>query len=221
MSVPSILEGIAAAVVAGGAAGWLSSVFAAGPVVRRQDTARRRLDARRQLAETAGDYLNRLRSGRPQARGAQQGVFADGYADAQGRERLAHQVWKLLPDLDPRRRQRVHSVLTELVGTETMELLTSGETRPLLELEPYEKLYGEVDRYEKVERHMIMGYHDGVGCKSETRHLCERDHYPQVEAEYGVLGLLWLTATNPHYQHFQACYEEASRLLTAISDERP
>ena len=221
MSVPSILEGIAAAVAAGGAAGWLSSVFAAGPVVRRQDTARRRLDARRQLADTAANYLNRLRSGRPQARGAQQGVFADGYADTQGREQLAYQVWKLLPDLDPRRRPRVHSVLTKLVGTETMGLLTSGDTRPLPELEPYEKLYGEVDRYEKVERHLIMGYHDGVGCKPETRHLCQRDHYPQVEAEYGVLGLLWLTATSPHYQHFQACYEEASRLLTAICDERP
>jgi len=58
MSVPSILESIAVAVVAGGAAGWLSSVFAAGPVVRRQDATRRRLDARRQLAETAGGYLN-------------------------------------------------------------------------------------------------------------------------------------------------------------------
>ncbi len=68
---------------------------------------------------------------------------------------------------------------------------------------------------------MLKGYHDGVGCKSETRHLCERDHYPQVKAEYGVLGLLWLTATNPHYQHFQECYEEASRLLTTICDERP
>ena len=224
MSVPSILEGIAAAVVAGGAAGWLSSVFAAGPVVRRQDTARRRLDARRQLAETVGDYLNQLRSGRPQARGAQQGVFADGYADAQGRERLASDVWKLLPDLNRRRQRRVHHALTKLVGTETMGLLASGETRLLPEreeLEPYEKLFGEVDRYELVEQRMLMGYHDGVGCKSETRHLCERGHYPQVKAEYGVLGLLWLTTKNPHYQHFQECYEQASRLLTAICDERP
>jgi hypothetical protein len=111
-------------------------------------------------------------------------------------------------------------VLSELVGTETMGLLTSGETKPLSELEPYEKLFGQVGRYEKVERHMIMGYHDGVGCKSETRHLCERDHYPQVKAEYGVLGLLWLTTTNPHYQHFEGCYEEATRLLTPLYAER-
>ena len=88
-----------------------------------------------------------------------------------------------------------------------MGLLTGGETRPLPELEPYEKLFGEVDRYEKIERHMLVSYHDGVGCKSETRHLCERDHYPQVKAEYGVLGLLWLTTKNSHYQHFQECYE--------------
>jgi hypothetical protein len=221
VSVPSILESIAAAVVAGGAAGWLSSVFAAGPVVRRQDTARRRLDARRQLAETAGDYLTWLQSGRPQARGAQQGVFADGYADNQSRERLAHQVLKLLPNLDPRRQRRVRSMLTELIGTETIGLLTSGETGPLPELEPYEKLFGEVDRNEMVERHMLMDYHDGVGCKPETRHLCERDHYPQVMAEYGVLGLLWLTATSPHYQHFQGCYEDTTRLLTTLREERP
>ena len=108
-----------------------------------------------------------------------------------------------------------------LVGSETMSLVTSGEVAQLASLPPEEDVYDEDDSHAQIERHMIMDYHDGVGCKSETRHLCERDHYPQVRAEYGVLGLLWLTTTGPHYQDFQECYEEATRLLTEICAERP
>lgn len=107
---PAWLVSIGAGIITGGAAGYLSSVYAAGPAARRQEAVRRRMRAQEELHQTASTYLGRLDIGRPGKRGPQS-PYADGYADLAGREELALDVTRLLPGLPRRSQQRIRTIL--------------------------------------------------------------------------------------------------------------
>ena len=85
-----------ASIITGGAAGYLSSVHAAGPVARRQETTRRRMQAQQQLHDIVSAYLGRLSIGRPGQLGPNS-IYADDYADLAGREQLALAVHEKFP----------------------------------------------------------------------------------------------------------------------------
>jgi hypothetical protein len=215
MNAGSLLASIVAGIITGGVAGYLSSVYAAGPVARRQENARRRMQAQQQLTDTVSAYLGRLSIGRPGQRGPQS-IYADSYADLVGREELALTVTRLLPDLPRRSQERIRTTLQALVGNQALSLAGQRATVPYDALPDAET---EAKRREVTERHLRMDYHDGIGCKIETQHLCERDHYPPARIDHGEIGVLWLTCSHPHGQYHGQAYETATRLLRQILTE--
>jgi hypothetical protein len=205
---------IVAGGVVGGVVGWLSSVYAAGPVARRQEAARRRVQAQDRLHEVVTSYLGRLRIVHDEPQ-----LYPEGYADLGSREQFAGDVLALLPALPDRRAQRIRPALTSLVGSKTMELASQRDGVPNDALPPAEE---EARRRKAAERHMGMDYHDGVGCKPEAYHLCERDHYPQLAQDYGEVAVLWLTTGHPHGWNHRQQYEKVTGLLEQmLAEARP
>lgn len=165
--------------------------------------------AQRAIDGIVRDYVNGLKRGRPDRPGPGRGTFSSGYASLRGQAELAEKIHEHARDLRPRARARVLDALRDLVGEKTVADAEVG-------IEPAGPIgaigdgpVASVDRFEDVERHILMNYHDGAGCETKTRVHCERDHYPQVQREYGKLGLLWLTKHHPHYQHFEERYAAA------------
>jgi hypothetical protein len=207
----SALIGIVSAVVAGGAAGWLSSVFSAGPVARRQEFARQRVNAEQAIARVVTEYLGRIRAFELNP----QFIYPEDYASLCGREHLAEDVLALLPSLKADTAWEVRRLLAELVGNVTMEAGTArvgvpDDARMAPEL--------QAGQYEVTDRKVRLGYHRGVGCKQELYRFCEQEHYPQVRDDYGWLGLLWLVQGHPHSSYRPEAQAEAIMRLRAILD---
>jgi hypothetical protein len=215
MSAASVVVGLVSGMVSGGAAGWLSSVFAAGPVVRRQEATRRHLEAQRQLGGVLDTYLGKLDIGRPGRRGPHS-PYADDYADLAGREQLAIDVLRFLPSLPETSRERIGVTLQALVGTEALNVAMQRASVPPEALPDAEV---EAKRREMAERHLRLDYHDGMGCKAETMRFCERDHFPPARRDHGEIGILWLTRIHPHGGYHDQEYEETTRLLREILNE--
>jgi hypothetical protein len=215
MSAASVVVGLISGVVGGGAAGWLSSVFAAGPVARRQETTRRRLEAQRQLSGVVNTYLGKLDIGRPGQRGPHS-PYTDNYADLASREQLAIDVLRFLPSLPENCRQRIGVTLQVLVGNEALNVAKQRASVPPEALPDTEV---EAKRREMAERHLRLDYHDGMGCKAETNRFCERDHFPPARRDHGEIGILWLTRIHPHGGYHDQEYEETTRLLREILNE--
>lgn len=210
MDIPSIVSGA----VIGGGVGWLSSVYAAGPVARRQEAARRRVQAQDRLHEVVTSYLGRLRIVHNERQ-----LYPEGYADLGSREQLAEDVLALLPELPIRSARRIHPILMALVGSHAVELASQRANVPADARTPAED---DAVRRKHDERRLRLGYHDGVGCKSETYHLCERDHFPPLRSEHGALAVLWLTTTHPHgYYHAQQYKTVTGLLEQMLAEARP
>lgn len=187
----------------------------AGPVARRQETTRRRLEAQRQLSGVVNTYLGKLDIGRPGQRGPHS-PYTDDYADLASREQLAIDVLRFLPSLPENCRQRIGVTLQVLVGTEALNVAKQRASVPPEALPDTEV---EAKRREMAERHLRLDYHDGMGCKAETMRFCERDHFPPARRDHGEIGILWLTRIHPHGGYHDQEYEETTRLLREILNE--
>jgi hypothetical protein len=208
MSIASTLGSVGIAIVSGGAAGYLSSVYAAGPVAYRQETARRHIQAREHLYQVVTAYNGRLRTVHDE-----RSIYPVGYADLASREQFAEDVVAIVQNLPHSITAGVLDAMSQLAGEKTMRLAFRRRGVPA-DARPSED--DEKNRRENEERLMGRGYHDGVGCRDETRHLCERDHYPQLQKDYGELAVLWLTTVHPHNYHHQDAYEKVQQLLGQI-----
>lgn len=173
-------------------------------------------DAQRAIADAARGYLRELKRGRPDRPGPGRGTFSPDYAALRGQAELAEKILERTPDLRPRARKKILQALHDLVGEKTIAAADVG-------IEPAGPIAAigegpviDVDPFEDVQRHILMNYHDGVGCNQRNRVQCERDHYPQVRQEYGELGLLWLTVQGPHYHHFEQQYLAAVACLERL-----
>lgn len=209
-------------VLISGIVGWLSSVYAAGPVARRQRRAGASWDAQRAIEALARDYIRALIRGRPDRQGPGRGSFAAGYASLRGQAEFAEAVLPHMRDLAPRSRRSTRRTMVALVGEKALATEYAGVEPPGFRATngndsvSTEELYDEADHYDQVEREILRGYHDGTGCKRENQVQCERDHYPQVRDEYGELGLLWLMSQNDHFQGFHAQFAVAVECLESL-----
>src|SRR5260370_36077662 len=107
----TVLAGAGVAVASGGAAGWMSSVYAAGPVARRQETARSCMEARQRLSDVITTCLGRLRIVHDERQ-----LYPEGYADLASSARFAGGVLAVRARLPPRGRSRSRPGLPALVG---------------------------------------------------------------------------------------------------------
>ncbi len=105
---------------------------------------------------------------------------------------LAEQILWQLPMLRPRSRERIRAALLGLVDAETLRLAEQRLGIPEADRPGAEVQAGQ---HEVVDRHTRLDYHDRTGCKQDVWRLCDQEHYPQVEHEYGTLGLLRLTTS--------------------------
>ena len=208
------------AVPVSGVVGWASAVSSAGPTARRQHRERLHLNAEREITGLARSYVNELKHGRPNRPGPGRGTFPAGYASIRGQAEFAEQILEQARDLKPRASRSTLRTLRALVGEKTI-----GDANVGIELAGPFAAVGDgpvinVDPYNDTERLILLDYHDSVGCKRDNHLQCQRDHYPAVRAEYGELGLLWLTTQNDHYQHYAEQYAVAVACLEQLRPSR-
>lgn len=106
--------------------------------------------------------------------------------------------------------------LNALVGTETVDVAAKRLGVPLADRPDAD---WDKNRREQIDRQIRMGYHGGTGCQQNVQRLCDQEHYPQVRQEYGVLGLLRLTSSMPHFEVRSQALAETQNQLAGILHE--
>ena len=181
-------------------------------VARRQAAAHSRIAAEQAITSVVTEYLGRIRAFELDTHY----IYPESYAAVGGRERLAEDVLTQLPALGSARSAQISALLTELVGSKTMDA-----ARLRLGVPADARLTDTVQtgQYEVIERQIRLGYHRGVGCKQELYRFCPDEHFPEVQAEYGVLGLLRLVLGHPHSTYRPEVQRVAIAKLQAILDQ--
>lgn len=138
-------------IVTGGAAGYLSSVYSADPVAKRQAVAQRRIAAERLIADIVTDYIGRIRAFEQDP----QYVYPEDYAAIAGRERFAEDVLAQLSALRSQQARFIETRVGWLVGSKTMDAV---EPRLGVPTDARIDAARQAAQHEVIEREIRLGY---------------------------------------------------------------
>lgn len=175
-------------------AGALGGILTAGVITRRSESAKTRYRAESALYETLRDYRDHLLHEHRQNGICKEGL---GAASLKGREQLATSVLRQLPSLKKTAHKRLREDLTELVGSDTMDI---GARRVNIREHEIDRVADE--RRREVVKHQL-----------DTESRVTDGHYV-LAVKHGLLGIVYASPND--VKHHQSYVDQAIARLDAM-----